>query len=153
MNYSNLTWSVIPLFERLEFHQGLSPRGQTVAKLLYYDTQKIRKEMEKRGGYWKPLLRDARGSEDRFKDEIEFLQRHLERVTTTMEILYRELKVSKSEELKTTILPKVKQGWNQIMEALMEQFPAFKDEAKKGLQVYLRKLGGIYGISVKLNSL
>jgi len=115
-------WKVIPILEKLEFDNKLTPRAQTVAKLLSMDLQKIREETAKSGNYWYDLKR-YQNNESKLQARQELFQRHLDRMTAQMEVLYDQLRASRNKEIKVDLLTSVVSSWNTIMELLAKQFP------------------------------
>ena len=118
------SWSVISLLSKLEYDNRLTPRAQTVAKLLALDLQKIKDDIDKAGNYWYDLQRYQ-------KDEIhlqarqELFQRYLNRVTAQMEILYEQLRGTRNREVKDVLIDVVSR-WNSIMELLVKQYPSIE---------------------------
>ncbi len=115
-------WKVIPLLGKLEFDNKLTPRAQTVAKLLSMDLQKIKLETDKSGNYWHDLKRYQK-DESQLQARQELFERHLDRMTVQMEILYDQLRASRSKEIKVDLLTTVVSSWNSIMDILVKQFP------------------------------
>ncbi len=115
-------WKVIPILEKLEFDGKLTPRAQTVAKLLSMDLQKIREETAKSGDYWYELKR-YQNDESKLQARQELFQRHLNRMTVQMEVLYEQLRASRHKEIKVNLLTTVVSSWNTIMDLLVKQFP------------------------------
>ena len=119
------SWNVIELLGKLELDNKLTPRAQTVAKLLHHDLKKIREEMEQRGGFWK-TLRKYEQDEQALNAQVELYQRMLNRTIVQMEILHQELKSSRNKEIKTVLLTDITGRWNVIMRELARQFPSVK---------------------------
>ncbi len=115
-------WKVITLLGKLEFDNKLTPRAQTVAKLLSMDLQKIKLETDKSGNYWHDL-KQYQKDESQLQARQELFQRHLDRMTVQMEILYDQLRASRSKEIKVDLLTTVVSSWNSIMDILVKQFP------------------------------
>lgn len=115
-------WKVIPLLGKLEFDNKLTPRAQTVAKLLSMDLQKIKLETDKSGNYWHDLKRYQK-DESQLQARQELFQRHLDRMTAQMEVLYDQLRASRNKEIKVELLTTVVSSWNSIMDLLVKQFP------------------------------
>lgn len=115
-------WKVISLLEKLEFDGKLTPRAQTVARLLSLDLQKIKEETTKSGNYWHDLQR-YQNDQSRLQARQELFQRHLDRMTAQMEVLYDQLRASRNKEIKVDLLTTVVSNWNSIMDLLVKQFP------------------------------
>lgn len=118
-------WKVIPLLEKLEFDGKLTPRAQTVARLLSLDLKKIREDTTKSGNYWHDLTR-YQNDQSRLQACQELFQRHLNRMTAQMEVLYDQLRASRNKEIKVDLLSTVVSSWNSIIDLLVKQFPPVK---------------------------
>ncbi len=115
-------WKVIPLLGKLEFDNKLTPRAQTVAKLLSMDLQKIKEETDKSGNFWYDLKR-YQNDESKLQARQELFQRHFDRVTAQMEVFYDQLRASRNREIKVDLLTTVVGSWNSIIDLLVKQFP------------------------------
>ncbi|MBI2102291.1 hypothetical protein HYT55_00490 [Candidatus Woesearchaeota archaeon] len=118
------SWSVISLLSKLEYDNRLTPRAQTVAKLLALDLQKIKEDIDKAGNYWYDLQRYQK-DEIRLQARQELFQRYLNRVTAQMEILYEQLRGTRKKEVKDVLVDVVSR-WNSIMESLVKQYPSIE---------------------------
>lgn len=118
------SWSVISLLSRLEYDNRLTPRAQTVAKLLALDLQKMRDDIDKAGNFWYDLQR-YQNDEARLQARHEIFQRYLNRVTAQMEILYDQLRGTRNKEVKEVLVDVVCR-WNSIMELLVKQYPSIE---------------------------
>ena len=119
---NDTSWRIIPLLAKLESDTRLTPRAQTVSKLLYYDLTKMKSEIAQRGGYWKPL-KAYQKDEHNLNAPLELFQRTLTRITAQMEVLAQQLRGARDKELKNRLFASATSSWNAVMELLIAQYP------------------------------
>lgn len=121
---SKQSWAILSTLGKLEFDGRLTPRAQTVAKLLALDLQKVKDDLEKAGNYWYDLQRYQK-DEMRLQARQELFQRHFDRITAQMEILYEQMRGSRNKDVKAA-LENIVTKWNSIMELLVSQYPSIE---------------------------
>lgn len=121
---SKQSWAILSTLSKLEFDGRLTPRAQTVARLLALDLQKVKDDFEKVGNYWYDLQR-YRKDEMRLQARQELFQRNFDRITAQMEILYEHMRGSRNKDVKA-VLETIVMKWNSIMELLVSQYPSIE---------------------------